>query len=163
MGTMALVPQVARAVRVPVLAAGGIADGRGIVAALALGADAVQIGTAFLATDESGAPPLHREALWDRARTRQTVLTRAFSGRHARSVRNRFTDAFAAADAPHLPYPVHAAVSLRLRKAAADAGRGDLVSLWSGQAAPLVSHRRAGELVAALAEETEAVLASLGR
>jgi nitronate monooxygenase len=159
MGTIALVPQVVRAVRVPVVAAGGMVDGRGIVAALALGADAAQLGTAFLATDESGAEPLHRAVLWDRQRTRQTVLTRAFSGRHARGVRNRFTDAFAAPDAPHLPFPAQAAASRVLRQAAAEAGRGDLVGLWAGQGAPLVRHRHAAELVDALVAEVEEVLA----
>lgn len=158
MGTMALVPQVVRAVRVPVVAAGGIADGRGIVAALALGADAAQIGTAFLATDESGATPLHRAALWDRERTRHTVLTRAFSGRHARGLRNAFTDAFAAPDAPHLPYLLQASVSRTLREAAAAAGRTDLLPLWAGQAAPLVTRHGAAELVASLAAEVEEVL-----
>ena len=104
-GTLALVPQVVDEVKVPVMAAGGIADGRGVAAALRLGAAGAQIGTAFLACEESNAAPLHREKLFSPA-ARRTTLTRAFTGRLARSIHNDFIEALA--DKAHLlpPYPV---------------------------------------------------------
>jgi nitronate monooxygenase len=138
---MALVPAVADAVGVPVIAAGGIGDRRGVVAALALGASGVQIGTAFLATAQSGASDAHKAALRDPAPAR-TVLTRAFSGRLARSLHNRAADELP----PPLPYPYQAALLAPLRAAAMRAGRSDLMSLWSGQAVGLVRHADAGEL-----------------
>lgn len=149
-GTLSLVPQVVDTVKVPVIAAGGIVDGRGVAAALQLGAAAAQIGTAFLACEESNAAPLHRQALFSDA-ARRTSLTRAFSGRLARSIHNDFIDAFQ--DQQHLlpPYPVQNWLTAQFRKAALEAGRTDLVSLWSGQSAPLLRHRRAAELMRALA------------
>jgi nitronate monooxygenase len=116
-GTLALVPQVVDAVRVPVIAAGGIADGRGIAAALRLGASAVQIGTAFLACEESNAPPLHREKLFS-ADARRTTLTRAFTGRLARSIHSGFIDAMHARHPDYPPYPVHSWFMAHLRGAA---------------------------------------------
>jgi nitronate monooxygenase len=161
MGTLALVPQVASAVSVPVIAAGGIADGRGIAAALALGASAAQLGTAFLMSHESGAGPLHRAALADRHRARRTVLTRAFSGRLARVIANRFTEEMAPHGAEILPYPLQAAATRDLRQAAAGAGRDDLLALFSGQSAPLASPRPAADLMAALVSEVDEVLGRL--
>ena len=104
-GTMALVPQVADAVRAPVVAAGGIGDARGIVAAFALGAEGVQMGTAFLACEESGAKTHHRQALLG-GRARQTALTRGFTGRLARGIRNRLLDELNQKDTEILPYPL---------------------------------------------------------
>src|SRR4051794_27987787 len=156
-GTMALIPQVADAVNIPVIAAGGIADGRGIGAALKLGASAVQIGTAFLACEESNAAPLHRAKLFS-AEARRTTLTRAFTGRLARSIHNGFIEALQGKEAAFAPYPVHAWLTAQLRSAALAAGRTDLVSLWSGQGAPLLKHRRARELMASLVAETGAAL-----
>ena len=101
-GTMALVPLAVRRVRRPVIAAGGIMDGRGISAALGLGAQAVQLGTAFLACPEAVTSPAHREALFSAA-VRHTVVTRAFSGRPARGIRNRFSEAFEGVQVPSLP------------------------------------------------------------
>ncbi|MCF2527083.1 NAD(P)H-dependent flavin oxidoreductase [Yinghuangia soli] len=135
-GTFALIPQVADAIAIPVIAAGGIADGRGIAAALTLGADGVQIGTGFLGTDESAASPVHRAALHsDAART--TVLTRLFSGRTARGIPNRLTRELAHAEQEVPAYPVQNALMQPLRRAATLQGTPDLTSLWSGQAAPL--------------------------
>jgi nitronate monooxygenase len=148
-GTLALVPQVADTVRVPVIAAGGIADGRGVAAALAAGASAAQIGTAFLACEESNASPLHRDALFSPAAQR-TSLTRAFSGRLARSIHNDFIDAFAGKEHLLPPYPVQNWLTAQFRAAALAAGRTDIVSLWSGQSAPLLKHRHASDLMAAL-------------
>ncbi|MFE1577175.1 NAD(P)H-dependent flavin oxidoreductase [Streptomyces fradiae] len=137
-GTFSLVPQVADAVGVPVVAAGGIADGRGIAAALALGADAVQIGTAFLATRESGASPAHKRALAS-PEARTTVLTRLFSGRTARGIANRFVHDMATHEDAVPPYPVQSALMQSIRREANVRGRADLGSLWAGQAAPLTT------------------------
>ncbi|HEY6123244.1 MAG TPA: nitronate monooxygenase [Steroidobacteraceae bacterium] len=153
-GTMALIPQVADAVRVPVIAAGGIADGRGIAAALKLGAQAVQVGTAFLACEESNATPLHRTKLFSED-ARRTTLTRAFTGRLARSVHNGFIDALRGQEKVLAPYPVQAWLTAQFKSAALAANRSDLMSLWSGQGAPLLKHRRAGELLRALVREAD--------
>ena len=156
-GTFALVPLIADKIRVPVIAAGGIADGRGVVAALTLGADAVQIGTAFLACDESGATPLHRRLLFgDDAKC--TGLSRAYTGRLARGVYNRFAREMKAYEAQFAKYPAHSWIIAPLRAAALAQGRGDLVALWAGQAAPLVRHHKANELFAALVRETDELL-----
>jgi nitronate monooxygenase len=159
-GTMALIPQVVDAVRVPVIAAGGIADGRGIAAALKLGASAAQIGTAFLACEESNATPLHREKLFS-ADARRTTLTRAFTGRLARSIHNGFIDALRGQEKRLAPYPVHAWLTAQFKSAALAANRSDLMSLWSGQGAPLLRCRRAGELLQSLTAETSAVLGGM--
>jgi nitronate monooxygenase len=161
-GTLALLPQVLDVTRVPVIAAGGIADGRGIAAVLAAGASAAQIGTAFLACEESNAAPLHREKLFS-ADARRTSLTRAFTGRLARSIHNRFVEEARGREAAIAPYPVHAWLTAQLRTAALAAGRADIISLWSGQGAPLLEHRRARELFESLVAETEAALSGNGR
>jgi nitronate monooxygenase len=159
MGTFALIPQVADAVRVPVVAAGGVADGRGIAAALTLGADGVQIGTAFLACDESGATPAHKHALLH-AHATPTILTRAYTGRLARGLTNRLGEALdpAARAGSYLPYPVQGHLLRELRAEATTQGRIDLMSTWAGQSAPLLTHRRAAELFDDLVQETEHVL-----
>jgi nitronate monooxygenase len=156
-GTVALVPQVVDTVKAPVVAAGGMADGRGIAAALKLGASAAQIGTAFLACEESNAAPLHREKLFS-PDARRTSLTRAFTGRLARSVHNDFIDALA--DKLHLlpPYPVQNWLTAQFRRAALAVGRADIISLWSGQAAPLLKERRAAALLESLVTQTDAAL-----
>ncbi|MGH2805020.1 MAG: NAD(P)H-dependent flavin oxidoreductase, partial [Thermoleophilaceae bacterium] len=118
-GTLALVPQVADAVGVAVIAAGGIADGRGLAAALALGAAAAQIGTAFLPCPESGISPAHRAAL-EHARAEATTITRSFSGRPARALRNRVTEEVEAV----LPYPAQMSLTAPLRQAAPDGDPG---------------------------------------
>jgi nitronate monooxygenase len=160
-GTMVLLPQIVDRVKAPVIAAGGIADGRGIVAALALGAQGVQIGTAFLACDESGASPAHREALWsEQAQT--TVLTRIFSGRLARYIRNRYAEEMSVHESEVPPYPIQNWFTGSLRKAAIEQGRSDLISLTAGQVAPLLlRHRKAAVLMAQLIGETAAVLQRL--
>jgi nitronate monooxygenase len=156
-GTLALVPQVVDAVKVPVIAAGGIADGRGIAAALRLGASAAQIGTAFLACEESNAAPLHRDKLFS-ADASRTTLTRAFTGRLARSIQNEFIDRLRGREAGFAPYPVHAWLTAQLRSPALAAGRADLISLWSGQGAPLLRYHRARELLEFLVTDTTRVL-----
>jgi len=158
-GTMSLVPQVVDAVRVPVIAAGGIADGRGIAAVLKLGAAAAQIGTAFLACEESNASPLHRAKLFSEE-ARRTSLTRAFTGRLARSIHNDFIDALRGKEAILAPYPVQGWLTSQLKSAALAANRADVISLWSGQGAPLLKHHHAKELLASLAAETTQAFAS---
>jgi nitronate monooxygenase len=158
-GTLSLLPQVVDAVRVPVVAAGGIMDGRGVAAAFALGAQAAALGTAFLACPESGASRAYKDALLAGADDDPTTLTRAFSGRLARGLRNRFTEAMAGA--PLLPFPLQNALTADLRREAAKAGRSDLLSLWAGQAAPLARARGAGDLVRDLVREAEAAVAAL--
>ncbi len=158
MGTFTLIPQVADAVSIPVVAAGGIADGRGVMAALALGAQGVQVGTAFLACEESGAAPVHREALFG-FENRRTVLTRAFSGRLARGLANTLAQHLEISQALILPYPVQSNLLRGLRQAAAANHREDLMQMWSGQVAPLLRHHRARDLFEGLVMEVEALLA----
>ncbi len=145
-GTFALTQLVAPRVKAPVVAAGGIADGRAIRAALTLGAQAAQLGTAFLACAESGASQGHREALFS-DQAQHTILTRTFTGRLARGLRNRWTEEMRAAP---LPFPVQSWFMARLRPACVAAGRTDLMSLWSGQIAPNLRHRSVPELMRAL-------------
>ncbi|CAM5376558.1 NAD(P)H-dependent flavin oxidoreductase [Streptomyces tanashiensis] len=150
-GTFSLVPQVADAVTVPVVAAGGIADGRGVAAALALGADAVQVGTGFLATRESGASEAHRRVLGT-PEARTTVLTRLFSGRTARGIPNGFVRDMAAHEERVPPYPVQNVLMGPVRRAAAEQGRPEYVNLWAGQAAALAQEPSAAAYLSALAE-----------
>lgn len=156
-GTFSLIPQVADAVRIPVIAAGGIADARGVVAALTLGADGVQIGTAFLAAWESAASAVHKEALrGDEART--TVLTRVFTGRMARGIPNRFQRQMSAFEDDLPPYPVQSVLTQELRSTANERGLYDYVHLWAGQAAPLTQIRGAAETTTALVAAVDEVL-----
>ncbi len=156
-GGLALVPQVVDAVRLPVVASGGIMDGRGIAAALALGATGVQLGTAFLVCDEAGVPPAYKAAVLA-AHEDGTRLTRAFSGRPARGIVNRFMTAVDDdANAAILPFPLQNALTRPLRQAAAKAGRADMLSLWAGQGVRMARTGTAAELVARLTAETEAV------
>ena len=135
-GTMALVPQVVDAVQLPVVAAGGIGDARGIVAAFALGAEGVQMGTAFLACEESGANTLHRHALLS-GQAKQTALTRGFTGRLARGIKNHLLGELNQKDVEILPYPLQRALVRHLSIPAEKAGRSDLLPLWAGQSANL--------------------------
>ncbi|MCE9672085.1 nitronate monooxygenase [Myxococcus stipitatus] len=158
--TTALVPQLADRVRTPLVASGGIADGRTVATALALGAEGVQVGTAFLACEESNASDAYRRALRQES-ARATVLTRVFSGRYARGIKNRFLQELTPHEEDVPPYPIQNWLTTPLRKAAAARGREDLLSLWAGQNAPLIRHTRAPELVAFLEEDTTRVLARL--
>lgn len=154
MGTFALVPLCARRVKAPVIAAGGVVDGAGVRAALALGAQVAQIGTAFLACEESNATAEHKAALFGEGAA-HTTLTRSFTGRLARGLSNRWTREAGAME--HAPYPLQQFFTRELRKAAqarvAVAG-GDaateLVPLWCSQAAPNLQHKTANALIDAL-------------
>jgi nitronate monooxygenase len=157
-GTMALVPQVVSAVKLPVIAAGGIGDGRGVAAALCLGASAVALGTSFLLADEAGLNAAYRDALQSDA-AGDTALTRAFSGRHARGIRNGFLDRLANRDDVIPDYPIANAMSKAMRAAAARAGQADYLSLWAGQAARLARPEPAAAIVARVMAEARAALA----
>lgn len=156
-GSMALVPQVVDAVRVPVIASGGIMDGRGIVAALALGASAVQMGTAFLTCDECGVVPQYKDAVVA-ADPGKTRTTRAFSGRPARGIVNRFmreVESPSESDAI-LPFPYQNDLTRSMRSAAAQQGRIEFLSLWAGQGAPLARREPVAELLRRLVSEMDA-------
>jgi nitronate monooxygenase len=153
-GTMALVPQMVSAVRVPVIATGGIGDGRGIAAALMLGASAVQLGTAFLLCPESKISAVHRTAL--RERSRPTALTNLFSGRPARGLMNRLMREIGplSDEVPAFPLAGNALAALRAENP------DDFGSLWAGQAYPMARETpAAAELTAALMEEAYTLLA----
>ena len=160
-GTFALVPQVVDAVQVPVIAAGGIADARGIAAAFALGASAVQIGTAFLFCPEAKISQLHRNAL-GRAKDNDTVLTNVFTGRPSRGMVNRIVRETGPLSQSVPSFPLAAAAAAPLRAKAEAAGSADFTPLWSGQAAALCRELPAGELTRLLADEARAVLSRLG-
>jgi nitronate monooxygenase len=161
-GTISLVPQVVDAVRVPVIASGGIMDGRGIVAALALGAAAVQMGTAFLTCDEAGIPEAYKKAILT-AHEDQTRITRAFSGRPARGIVNRFMSEIDRNqdDNMILPFPLQNAATRPLRKEAAKQGRAEFLSLWAGQGVRLARRQSAQDLIVRLAGEIDRTIAAL--
>src|ERR1700740_3062929 len=135
-GTFSLVPQIVDIVDVPVIAAGGIGDARGVVASLALGADGVQLGTAFLACEESGASLVHRKALLGK-HAGHAALTRGFTGRLARGIHNRLMEELNGKGTEILPYPLQRGVVRNLSIVAEAAGRSDLLPLWAGQSATL--------------------------
>ena len=161
-GTISLVPRVVDLVSVPVIAAGGIADGRGIVAAFALGAVGVQMGTVFLVCEESGATRLHREALLGQ-QAGHTSLTRGFSGRLARGIHNRLLEQLNQNGAEILPYPLQRALVRNLATAAESAGRSDLMPLWAGQSAPLLRFTDVTELLTSLVEQVSEVVESVAQ
>ncbi|WP_068775253.1 nitronate monooxygenase family protein [Paenibacillus sp. FJAT-26967] len=161
-GTMALVPQIADSVQVPVIASGGIMDGRGIAAALALGAEGVQFGTAFLTCTESGAHPAHKAAVLGSS-DESTMLSRAVSGKYARGIRSRLLEELEPL-AGQLPgYPAQNALTQEIRRAAAKAGNPDYMAMWAGQASPLALKTTAAELIARLIGEADQVLSRLQR
>ena len=159
-GTLALVPQIVDAVNVPVIAAGGIMDARGIVATRALGADAVQIGTAFL-----GCPETKLTKAWlKKLRTteaEETTVTRAMSGKPARGIRNRYITEVEALDGHLLPYPLQYSLSRKLRQEAAKTDNTDFLSMWSGQGVGLLQELPAAELMHKLIAETKALAQSI--
>lgn len=160
-GSIALVPQVVDAVSAPVLAAGGIADGRGLIAALALGAQGVLLGTRFVATREAQAPAFWKEALTARGAD-ATVVTDAFSGYYARALRNEYSEAYAKSGAPVLPSLHQSTAARDLYDASKAAGSGEHFPMWSGQSVGLIRDLPgAGEVVGAIMREAEAELARL--
>jgi nitronate monooxygenase len=157
-GTVVLVPEVVDAVRIPVIAAGGIVNGRGLVTALALGACGVLMGSRFLVTRESMAPEVHKKAMLERTAD-TTVVTDAFSGRFARALRNTFTEEYAQSEAPVMPFPAQYLASADIRQEATTQGNSEYLPLWSGQGVGLIHDLPgAGEVVEATIQEARQVL-----
>jgi nitronate monooxygenase len=154
MGLFALLPQVADAVDVPVIAAGGVGDGRGIAAAFLLGASAVQLGTAFLHCPESPISPAHRAAL----RTEPTLFTNLMTGGLARGVAGRLVRELGPVRPEAPPYPLAASALAPIRSAAEKAGEFGFGPMWAGQAAPLGRPEPAAALTRRLAAEALAIL-----
>jgi nitronate monooxygenase len=154
-GGFSLIPQVADAIEVPVIASGGIADGRGLVAALALGAEGVQIGTAFLPCAGSGVSKTHRTAALSKDVMR-TNLTDAFTGRLARGIENRLMNEFKDINHPPLPFPLQHALTQTIAAPASAQEREDLMPLWAGQSVGLCHHTEASELMAELIAKADA-------
>jgi nitronate monooxygenase len=149
-GTMALLPQVVRAVKVPVIAAGGIVDAQGVAAAMALGAAGVQVGTAYMLCPEATTSPVHRTALKSIA-ARHTALTNLFTGRPARGIVNRIMKELGAINAAAPDFPLATAAIAPLRAKAESLGSGDFSPLWSGQNASGCREIGAGPLTRELA------------
>jgi nitronate monooxygenase len=165
-GGFSLIPQVADAVAVPVIAAGGIADGRGLQAAFALGAEGVQIGTAFLTCEGSGASTLQRKALLSTP-VKRTNLTDAFTGRLARAVENRLMHELSDVRSARLPFPLQHSLIQTVAGPASTQGREELIPLWAGQSLALCCHTHANglmaELIAAGEDCSRRKTASLGK
>jgi nitronate monooxygenase len=159
LGVLPLIALVTAAVQIPVIAAGGIGDGRAVAAVLTAGAAAAMLGSAFLRTPEAGTSDPHRAALTQR---RATAVTRAFSGRRARGLRNRMLDADreAGSEAAPLAYPDLHHITSPVRAAARKSGDAEVINLWAGQAASLGTARPAGDIVRALWTEAHAALNS---
>ena len=149
-GLFALLPAVVDVVKVPVVAAGGIADARGVAAALLLGASAVQVGTGFLRAPEAKLAPSWAAAL-GRAAPEETIVTRAFSGRPGRAIANAYARAAAAPEAPSpAPYPVQRGLTAAMREEAAKTDDISRMQAWAGQAAGLAQAKPAGEIARGL-------------
>jgi nitronate monooxygenase len=152
-GTFVLLQLIREKVKTPIIAAGGIANGKGVAAALALGASAAQVGTAFLATDESNALPIHREMLFSDA-AKYTTLSRAYTGRLGRGLTSRIAKEISGKEKDVLPFPLQTTLISPLRKAALDQQKWDMILFWGGQIAPILKHTKAKELMHSLIEET---------
>lgn len=155
-GLFALIQQLKAKTSTPIIAAGGIADAKGIAAALTLGADAVQLGTAFLATDESGATPLHREMLFSDD-SKPTTLSKSLTGRMGRMIANTLSDEVKF-ETEVLPFPLQTRLIAPLKAAALEQGKTDMVSFWSGQNTAVLKHHKAHELMQELIVETGKLL-----
>ncbi|WP_432813785.1 NAD(P)H-dependent flavin oxidoreductase [Staphylococcus canis] len=145
-GTMALVPQIVDHVNTPVIAAGGIMDGRGVLASMMLGAQGAQLGTAFLTTKESKAKPSHKQAIF-KAKETDTTVTNIFSGKMARGLNNTFIQDLENQPTPILPYPIQNDLTSPIRSAAGQIGKVDWMHLWSGQGVRLAQDVTATQLI----------------
>ncbi|MBC7827575.1 MAG: nitronate monooxygenase [Chitinophagaceae bacterium] len=152
-GTFVLLQLIKEKVKTPVIAAGGIANGRGVAAALTLGAEGVQVGTAFLACDESGALPLHKQMLFSDA-AKYTMLSRAYTGRLGRGITRRLLKDLSGKEKTFLPFPLQSTFMSSLKNAAIDRRNLDIIMFWSGQIAPVLKHKKAPALMQSLIEET---------
>lgn len=150
--TLDLVRTIRAAVSVPVIASGGLMDGRDIARAFALGASAAQLGTAFLTCPEAGTPEAYRQAILS-ARTDTTVITRAYSGRPARGLRNTFIEKLQGREDSILPFPLQNVLTRSMRSAAAKAGEAGFLSLWAGQGVTRARSLPAADLVKTLVSE----------
>ena len=160
-GTFSLVPEVVDAVEAPVVAAGGIADGRGLVAALALGASGVLLGTRFVATRESTAPDFWKRAILD-ASSDRTTMTRAFTGLPARVIRNRFQQDYERSNAPVLPGLLQSSLEVDIWTAAAKTNQPDYFPLYAGQSVGVIHDLpSAADVVSSIVAEARSVLSSL--
>lgn len=159
-GTVALVPQLVDAVKIPIIAAGGIADGRGIAAAMALGASGVQIGTAFLTCEESSVPEVHQNSLMASDGS-NTKLTKVFSGRPARGIKNRYSENLNKLENELPDFPLMNTLTGPLRKKSAASNTSDFVAQWSGQAVGLNKKTTTAELISSLIKQTQAVIKNL--
>ncbi|WP_423407813.1 NAD(P)H-dependent flavin oxidoreductase [Heyndrickxia sp. MSNUG] len=155
-GLMSLIPQVVDHVSIPVISAGGIMDGRGFMASACLGAKGVQMGTAFLTCIESGAHKVHKEGILH-AHEDQIVLTRAFSGKRARGIKNRFIEEMQKAEASVPGFPVQNALTQTIRKASAAQNNQDYMSLWSGQSPRLAKIQTVNTLIQNVISEAEKI------
>jgi nitronate monooxygenase len=156
-GTFVLLQLIKEKVKTPVIAAGGIANGRGVAAALTLGADAAQIGTAFLACDESGALPIHRQMLFSDA-AKYTTLSRAFTGRLGSGITSRIAKELVGKEAGFLPFPLQTTFMAPLRKAALEQQKWDMILFWGGQIAPILKHTKSAALMQSIIEDTTNIM-----
>ena len=156
-GLMSLIPQVVDHVGIPVIAAGGIMDGRGLIASLCLGAKAVQMGTAFMLTEESGTQEVHAQAIL-RAKEDETTLTRAFSGKYARGIRNEFMNRLRGYEENLPPFPIQNSLTQSIRKGASSKKNAEYMSLWCGQSPRLAKKQTVAKLIEQVVTEAEDLL-----
>ncbi|PIC56368.1 nitronate monooxygenase [Sporosarcina sp. P12(2017)] len=158
-GTMSLVPQAADHVHIPVIAAGGIMDGRGVLAALTLGAQAVQMGTAFVTAVESGATTQHIDAIL-KSTEDQTVITSVFSGKPARGIQNDFIHEVKPYEEELPDYPIMNALTTEIRSEAAKQNRPEWIHLWSGQSPRLSTRQHAAALLSDIVLQVENIMSN---
>ena len=157
-GTLALVPQTVDAIGIPVIAAGGITDGRGLAASLVLGAQGVQIGTRFVGAKESGAHAAYKQAIFE-SDEESTVVTKSFSGRPARGIKNRFIEEFEQTGITPLPFPSQNTITKDIRAAAAKNDDPEFMSLWAGQSTrTLTEEMGAAQIVRTIIEEARMIV-----
>lgn len=156
-GTMSLVPQMVDQINIPVVAAGGIMDGRGLVASMVLGAEGVQMGTAFLTSDESGASQLYKHAI-SQSKETDTVVTNVITGKPARGIENEFIHKMNEYDDEIPDYPIQNQLTNALRKEAANKGNAQWTHLWSGQSPRLVQHMSAWALIENVVKQANEIM-----